>query len=103
VTAFGAADTTRSSASAGPSGLRRPCSQLRSVATLTPIMSENSAWDFPNLARIAFTSAGANLNTREGRAAPRTACLYRYFGRQLPCASVSAAAKPESSNVNSSG
>ena len=32
---------------------------------------ENSAWDFPNLVRIAFTSAGAKVKVRDGRAAPR--------------------------------
>ena len=35
----------RSSASAGPSGLRRPCSQFRSVCTLMPIALANSTWD----------------------------------------------------------
>ena len=39
MTAFGLRAATRSNANAGPSGVRRPCSQLRSVATLTPIMS----------------------------------------------------------------
>ena len=54
---------TRRRASAGPSGLRRPCSQLRSVPTLTPIISANSLCDWPRRARRAFTSAGLNFVT----------------------------------------
>ena len=42
---------------AGPRELRRPCSQLRSVATLTPIIIANSVWDLPRSSRIALTSA----------------------------------------------
>jgi hypothetical protein len=37
-TALGFCAATRRSASAGPSGVRRPCSQFCSVATLTPII-----------------------------------------------------------------
>jgi hypothetical protein len=55
---------TFSKARAGPSGRRRPCSQFRSVATLTPIMRANSACDFPSCPRIDFTSTGANAVTR---------------------------------------
>jgi hypothetical protein len=71
VTAFGSAEATRRRASAGPSGVRRPCSQLRSVAMLTPIMSANSLCDLPSLLRIAFTSAGANVKARDAFAPPR--------------------------------
>jgi hypothetical protein len=41
-TAFGFLAATRNNANAGPSGVRRPCSQFRNVATLTPIMRANS-------------------------------------------------------------
>jgi hypothetical protein len=44
-TAWGLRAATRRSASVGPSGIRRPCSQLRKVALLTPIMSANSICD----------------------------------------------------------
>lgn len=46
-TARGFLSVTRSSARAGPSGVRRPCSQLRSVATLTPIIVANCSCDWP--------------------------------------------------------
>ncbi len=58
ITASGFFAAIRSKASAGPSGVRRPCSQLRKVATLTPIMSANSLCEAPSLARTAFTSVG---------------------------------------------
>jgi hypothetical protein len=48
-----------------------PCSQLRSVATLTPIIRANSLCDFPSLTRTAFTTAGRNVNVRDGFRASR--------------------------------
>jgi len=70
-TALGFSAATRNNAIAGPSGIRRPCSQLRSVATLTPIIIANSGCDFFKLARIAFTSAGRKVNERAGVIFPR--------------------------------
>ena len=45
-----AASGGRSNASAGPSGIRRPCAQLRSVATLTRIISAKLHWRLPQVA-----------------------------------------------------
>jgi hypothetical protein len=70
-TAFGFLAATRRSASAGPSGVRLPCSQLRSVATLTPIMRAKCVWDAPSLALTARTSAGRNAVIRDGFSVPR--------------------------------
>ena len=58
-------------ASAGPSGVRRPCSQLRRVATLTPIMRANSVCDALSFSRTDFTSAGRKVVTRAGFMMPR--------------------------------
>jgi hypothetical protein len=58
MTAFGFLEATRRRAKAGPSGVRRPCSQLRRVATLTPIMRANSVCDVHSLVRTARTSVG---------------------------------------------
>jgi hypothetical protein len=49
---------------------RLPCYQLRSVATLTPIIRANSLCDFPSFTRTAFTSAGRNVNVGDGFRAP---------------------------------
>lgn len=38
--------------------MRRPCSQLRSMATLTPIIIANSVCDFPRLPRMPLISTG---------------------------------------------
>ncbi len=62
---------TRSGARAGPSGVRRPCSQLRSGATLTPIVRANSACEALSSARTALTSSGLSTAVREGRSTPR--------------------------------
>lgn len=64
---------------AGPSGVRLPCSQLRSVATLTPIISANSACDALSFSRTLFTSAERNVVTRAGLSLPR-----RIFLRAAP-------------------
>jgi len=45
---------------------RHRCSQLRSVATLTPIIRANSLCDFPSFTRPVFTSAGRNVKVRDG-------------------------------------
>jgi hypothetical protein len=45
--------------------------QLRSVATLTPIIMANSSCDFLSFFRMACTSSGVNVNSREGCASPR--------------------------------
>ncbi len=58
-TAPGFSAATFRRARAGPSGVRRPCSQLRRVATLTPIMRANSDCDLSSLMRIALMSAGS--------------------------------------------
>jgi len=71
MTAFGFLAATRSKAKAGPSGVRRPCSQFRSVATLTPIMSANSAWDARSLDRTACTSVGRKVIVLDARRVPR--------------------------------
>ena len=47
-----------SSTRAGPSGTRRPCSQLRSVAGLIPSSAANRVCDNRNRARKARTSGG---------------------------------------------
>jgi len=44
-TARGCLAATLSKTRAGPSGLRRPCSQFRSVFTLIPSIAANSPWD----------------------------------------------------------
>lgn len=77
-TARGLRAATRSRARAGPSGVRRPCSQLRNVATLTPIMRANCVCDALSFSRMLFTSAGRNMVTRAGLSRPRRilpACL----------------------------
>ena len=71
ITARGFAAATRSRARAGPSGERRPCSQFRRVATLTPIRRANSVCDLPRFSLIARTSSRLKWNTRDGRRAPR--------------------------------
>jgi hypothetical protein len=53
------------------SGICVTCSQLRNVATLTPIISANSDCDTPSFARTARTSAGRNAFVREGFNVPR--------------------------------
>ncbi len=60
-TAAGLWAATCNNARAGPSGIRRPCSQFLSVAPLTPIMSANADCDWPRSARTAFTSVGLNV------------------------------------------
>src|SRR5437016_311935 len=47
----------RSNARAGPSGMRLPCSQLRSVCTLIPRARANASWDSPVKRRRAATSS----------------------------------------------
>src|SRR5262249_35678043 len=44
-TASGCRAATCSRTRAGPSGCRRPCSQLRRVPTLIPIRAANSRWE----------------------------------------------------------
>lgn len=78
ITARGFAAATRSKARAGPAGTRRPCSQFRSVATLTPMSNANSACDLPRLWRMARTSSGLKTKARDARRSPRRiapACL----------------------------
>ena len=70
-TALGLSAATLSRARAGPSGIRRPCSQFCSVARLTPIIRANSDCDFPSLRRIDLISAGRKVNTRAGLTFPR--------------------------------
>ena len=70
-TASGSSAATFSKARAGPSGRRRPCSQFRSVATLTPIMRANSDCDRCRLCRTALISTGPISKTREGVLLPR--------------------------------
>jgi len=60
----------------GPSGRRRPCSQLRRVATLTPIISANSRCDLLSLSRIAL-KGGLHL-----------AVVVTYCGQCLPTISL---------------
>src|SRR5271157_360884 len=77
-TALGFCSAILNKARAGPSGLRRPCSQFWSVATLTPIIKANSLWDFFNRLRIARTSAGLMFLILVGFRDPRfmrPACL----------------------------
>jgi hypothetical protein len=47
-TARGDFSITVSSTSAGPSGVRRPCSQFRTVPRLTPNAAANCSWDSPS-------------------------------------------------------
>lgn len=73
----GSADTTRKSESAAPSGCLRPCSQFRSVPTLTPSMLAKDSCVLHAFSRIALTSTGSMRNTREGCISPLlilTAC-----------------------------
>jgi len=51
---------TASNTRAGPSGLYRPCSQLRSVAGAKPNFSANCVWLNLSLRRIARTSTTGN-------------------------------------------
>src|SRR3954452_6459150 len=69
----------RRRASAGPSGWRRPCSQLRSVCTLIDIAWANCAWVKPMKRRSAEMSSPdsicpsiSRLRTRAGRARARS-------------------------------
>jgi len=68
--ASGCLAVTRSKTRAGPSGFRRPCSQLRSVATLIPIREANLSCDRPYCSRIFRTSDSGNSMLREGFALP---------------------------------
>src|SRR6185295_5607517 len=70
-TACGLTEATLSSARAGPSGWRLPCSQFWRVDTLTPIIRANSDCDLSSLARIAFTSSAFTSNLRTGSCSPR--------------------------------
>jgi hypothetical protein len=56
---------TFSKARAGPSG-RRPCSQFRSVAKLTPIMRANSVCDFPREVVTVHDPRVATVQARIG-------------------------------------
>ena len=62
-TELGLCAATSKNASAEPSGMRRPCSQSRKAATLTPIMSGKSVYDASNFSHTLFTSAGRNVVT----------------------------------------
>ena len=68
--ASGCLAATRSKTRDGPSGFRRPCSQLRSVATLIPIREANLSCDRPYCSRIFRTSDSGNSMLREGFALP---------------------------------
>ena len=59
--AWGSRSTRVSKAREGPLGRRRPCSQLRSVATLTPQSSANCACVNPSFIRMAATSRSEAL------------------------------------------
>ncbi len=97
----GSADTTRKRESAAPSGCLRPCSQLRSVPTLTPSMLAKDSCVLHAFSRIALTSTGSMRNTREGCISPLlilTAC------RTLSSSSLNASSfilKPLYDSVNS--
>jgi len=70
-TNFGLLAATSSNAMAGPSGVLRPCSQLRRVATLTPIIIANSTCVCPSCRRTALMSVASKTWTREGLASFR--------------------------------
>ena len=57
----------RRSATAGPSGWRRPCSQLRSVCTLIPMALANLACVSPTNRRNAATSSPDSNSPRSNR------------------------------------
>ena len=64
--ASGCFSATCSNMRAGPSGLRRPCSQLRSVAVLIPMRIANLSCERPYWSRIFFTSDSAKVKVRAG-------------------------------------
>lgn len=70
-TASGCLAATCSSTRAGPSGIRRPCSQLRSVFTLIPSRAANPSCDSRYVARRRFTFAPSTTKARDGGVSPR--------------------------------
>ena len=64
--ASGCFSATCSNIRAGPSGLRRPCSQLRSVAVLIPMRIANLSCERPYCSRIFLTSDSAKVKVRAG-------------------------------------
>src|SRR4030042_6986057 len=86
--ASGCVAATLNNTRAGPSGFRRPCSQLRRGATLIPIRVANLSCDRPYCSRIFLTPDSGNSKVRKGFTVP--------FIIALPCFTLS------SSSLNSS-
>ncbi len=70
-TASGCLAATCRSTRAGPSGIRRPCSQLRSVFTLIPSRAANPSCDSRYVARRRFTFGPSTTKAREAAVSPR--------------------------------
>ena len=77
----GLCQSIASNTRAGPSGVRRPCSQLRKVPRDTPIWRENAACDSPVLRRTADT-----LTTRSGQLERSSGAPRPSFGATSPAA-----------------